>query len=106
MNIPYVVLLPMIEFSITKWVTLNKWYRNHDLVSISEFWIPAVGCVKNTHDKIDEVMKCKRSEHVKDSEMLKGTIVSLENPKGKNLKSRQPFISVGYVDRLITSEIL
>jgi hypothetical protein len=106
MNIPYGVLLPTIEFSITKWVTLNQRYRNHDLISISEFQIPGVGGVKDTHDKNDEVMKCERSEHVKDSEMPKGTIVSLENPKGKTLKSHQPSISVGYVNRPITSEIL
>jgi len=91
MNIPYGVLLPTIEFAITKRVTLNQWYWNHDLISISEFRIPGVGGVKDTHDKNDEVVKCERSENVKDFEMLKETIVSLENPKGKTLKSHQSF---------------
>jgi hypothetical protein len=42
---------------------------NHDLISISisEFRIPGVGGVKDTHDKNDEIAKCERSEHVKDS---------------------------------------
>jgi hypothetical protein len=106
MNIPYGVLLPMIDFSITKWVTLNQRYRNHDLISNSEFRIPGVGGVKDTHDKNNEVTKCERSKHVKDSEMSKGTIVSLENPKGKTPKSHQPSISVAYVNCPITSEIL
>jgi hypothetical protein len=43
---------------------------------------------------------------ISNSEMTKGTIVSLENLKGKTLKSRQPSISVGYVNRPITLEIL
>jgi hypothetical protein len=59
MNIPYDVLLPTIEFSITKWVTLNQWYRNHDLISISEFRIPRVGGVKDTHEKNDKIAKCE-----------------------------------------------
>jgi hypothetical protein len=29
------------------------------LISISEFWIPGVGGVKETHDKNDEIVKCK-----------------------------------------------
>jgi hypothetical protein len=41
--------------------------QNHDLISISEFQIPGVGGVKDTHDKNDEIAKCERSEHVKDS---------------------------------------
>ena len=67
MNISYNVLFLAIEFSIRKWVTLNQWYRNHNLISISEFWIPRVGGVKETHDKNDEVTKCEISENVKDS---------------------------------------
>ena len=55
------------------------------------------------------VLYSKKKLHhheVSNFEMLKGTIVSLENLKGKTLKSHQPSISVGYVNRLITSEIL
>jgi hypothetical protein len=33
--------------------------RNHNLISISEFWISGVGGVKETHDKKDEIAKCK-----------------------------------------------
>jgi hypothetical protein len=33
--------------------------RNHDLISISEFQIPEVGGVKETHDKNDEIVKCE-----------------------------------------------
>jgi hypothetical protein len=33
--------------------------RNHDLISISEFRIPRVGGVKETHDKNDEIAKCE-----------------------------------------------
>jgi hypothetical protein len=35
----------------------NREMRNHELISISEFWIPRVGGVKETHDKNDEIMK-------------------------------------------------
>jgi hypothetical protein len=55
------------------------------------------------------VLHSKKKLHhheVSNFEMPKGTIVSLENPKGKTPKSRQPSISVGYVNHLITSEIL
>ena len=41
--------------------------RNHDLISISEFQIPGVGGVKDTHDKNDEIVKCEKLEHFKDS---------------------------------------
>jgi hypothetical protein len=37
---------------------------------------------------------------------LKGTIMSLENSKGKTLKSCQLSILMGYVNHPITSEIL
>jgi hypothetical protein len=59
MNIPCGVLLPTIDFAITKQVTLNQRYRNHDLISISEFRISRVGGVKDTHDKNDKIAKCE-----------------------------------------------
>ena len=59
MNIPCSVLLPTIDFATKKWVTLNQWYRNHDLIYISEFQIPRVGGVKDTHEKNDKIAKCE-----------------------------------------------
>ena len=56
-----------------------------------------------------EVLHSKKKLHhheVSNSEMPKGTIVSLKNLKGKTLKSRQPSISVGYVNRPNSLEIL
>ena len=41
--------------------------KNHDLIATLEFQILGVGGVKDTHDKNDEITKCERSEHVKDS---------------------------------------
>jgi hypothetical protein len=37
----------------------NREMRNHDLISISEFRIPGVGGVKETHDKNVEIAKCE-----------------------------------------------
>jgi hypothetical protein len=37
----------------------NREMRNHDLISISEFRMPGVGGVKETHNKNDEIVKCE-----------------------------------------------
>jgi hypothetical protein len=79
------------------------------------FRLPGDGDVRDSHHQVrsPEVPKCeihsKQKLHhhdVSNSEMSKGTIVSLEKSKGKMSKSHQPSISVGYVNRPITSEIL